>query len=206
VLAWRPCELVERTSALRSASFLWGNPKSVLTEDQHPAVAHEGYGGGRKNVATIEKALQIAAKAHEGQKDKEGLPYILHPLRAMMKVEGEDTQIVAILHDVVEDTSVTIDALRQAGFSEKVIDAVVCVTHRQDESYADYVVRCKSNEVARRVKLADLEDNSRLDRTILRPQRFDLDVARLRKYVLSYKFLTGQLSETQYRSLMQEDQ
>src|SRR5215831_14727116 len=105
-------------------------------------------------MATIERALQIAAKAHEGQKDKEGLPYILHPLRVMQRVEGEQAQIVAVLHDVIEDTAVTADDLRQAGFSEQVIAAVVCVTHRKDESYADYVVRCKANEVARRVKLA----------------------------------------------------
>jgi (p)ppGpp synthase/HD superfamily hydrolase len=155
-------------------------------------------------MATIEQALQIAAKAHEGQKDKEGLPYILHPLRAMMRVQGKEAQMVAILHDVVEDTSVTLDDLRQAGFSEEVLAAVWCVTHRKDEPYADYVVRCKANEVAKRVKLADLEDNSRLDRTILRPQRIEADVARLRKYVLSYKYLTDQITEEQYRLLMEE--
>src|SRR5437764_1310945 len=102
-------------------------------------------------MANIERALQIAAKAHEGQKDKGGLPYILHPLRVMMRVEGEEAQIVAVLHDVVEDTPVTADDLRQAGFSERVLAAVLCVTHRKDEPYADYVVRCKGNEVARRV-------------------------------------------------------
>jgi hypothetical protein len=155
-------------------------------------------------MATIEKALQIAAKAHEGQRDKEGLPYILHPLRVMMGVQGEEAQIVAVLHDVLEDTPVTADDLRQAGFGEEVVAAVLCVTHRKSEQYADYVVRCKGNEVARRVKLADLGDNSRLDRTILRPQRIDADVARLRKYVLSYKFLTDQITEEQYRSLMGE--
>jgi (p)ppGpp synthase/HD superfamily hydrolase len=147
----------------------------------------------RINMATIEKALQIAAKAHEGQKDKSGLPYILHPLRVMMRVEGEEAQMVAVLHDVIEDTSVTVADLRQAGFSEQVIAAVLCVTHQKDEPYADYVVRCKGNDVARRVKLADLEDNSRLDRILVRPQRFEADVARLRKYVLSYKFLTDQI-------------
>src|SRR5205823_808729 len=114
-------------------------------------------------------------------------------------------QIVAVLHDLIEDTPVTADDLRQAGFSESVVAAVVCVTHRKGEPYADYVVRCKGDEVARRVKLADLGDNSRLDRTILRPERFDADVARLRRYVLSYKFLTDQISEDQYRSLMGED-
>ena len=159
---------------------------------------------GRTNVATIEKALQIAARAHEGQKDKAGTPYVLHPLRVMMRVEGEEAQIVAVLHDVIEDTSVTADELRHLGFSEKIVAAVLCVTHRKDESYADYVVRCKGNEIARRVKLADLEDNSRLDRCILRPQRIDADVARLRKYVLAYKYLTDQITEEQYRTLMEK--
>ena len=94
--------------------------------------------------------------------------------------------------------------LRQAGFSEGVLAAVQCVTHRKDEPYADYVVRCKGNEVARRVKLADLGDNARLDRTILRPQRLQQDLARIRRYALSYKFLTDQISEEQYRALMAE--
>jgi hypothetical protein len=153
-------------------------------------------------MATLEKALQIAAKAHEGQKDKSGEPYILHPLRAMMSVDGEEARIVALLHDVIEDTSVTADDLRREGFGEKVVAAVLCVTHRKDEPYADYVVRCKGDEVGRRVKLADLQDNSRLDRVLLRPQRFDTDAARLRRYVLSYKFLTDQITEQQYRDLM----
>lgn len=144
----------------------------------------------------------MAAKAHEGQRDKEGLPYILHPLRVMLRVEGAEAQIVAILHDVVEDTPVTPDDLRAAGFSETIIAAVGCVTHGKDESYADYVVRCKQNAIARCVKLADLEDNSRLERTILRPQRLEADVARLRKYVLAYKYLTDQITEEQYRSFM----
>jgi hypothetical protein len=155
-------------------------------------------------VATIEKALQIAAKAHEGQKDKEGLPYILHPVRVMMGVQGGEAQIVAVLHDVIEDTSVTAEDLRKAGFSEEVVAAVLCVTHRKDEPYADHVVRCKGNEIARGVKLSDLTDNWRLDRMILRPQRFEADVTRLRKYALSYKFLTDQITEEQYRSHMRE--
>ena len=153
-------------------------------------------------MATIEKALQIAARAHEGQKDKEGLPYILHPLRAMMRVEGEEAQIAAIFHDVIEDTSVTADDLRQAGFSETVVNAVLCLTHRKEEPYADYVVRCKGNAIARRVKLADLGDNSGLSRTILRPDRIEPAIERVRKYLLAYKFLTDMLTEDQYRGAM----
>src|SRR5262249_48275135 len=88
---------------------------------------------GRTQVATIEKAIQIAARAHEGQRDKEGLPYILHALRVMMSVEGAEAQIVAVLHDVIEDTTVTADDLRGAGFGEEVIAAVLCVTHRKEQ-------------------------------------------------------------------------
>jgi len=157
-------------------------------------------------MATIEKALQIAARSHEGQKDKEGQPYILHPLRVMSRVEGEEAQIVAVLHDVIEDTSVTLDDLRQAGFGERIVAAVLCVTHRKEESYADYVVRCKKDEIARQVKLADLHDNTRLERVLLRPQRLQSDLARIRRYVLSYKFLMDRIAEEQYRSLMQGEQ
>jgi hypothetical protein len=153
-------------------------------------------------MATIEKAIQIAAGAHEGQKQKDGSPYILHPLRVTHVVQGENTQIVAVLHDIIEDTAVTAEDPRQAGFSERVLSALLLVTHRKDEPYADYVVRCKADDIARRVKLADLEDNSRLPRTLLRPDRLERDLARIRRYVLSDKFLTDQLSEKEYRSLM----
>jgi (p)ppGpp synthase/HD superfamily hydrolase len=153
-------------------------------------------------VATIEKALQIAALAHEGQKDKEGLPYILHPLRVMQRLEGLEAQIVGILHDVVEDTSVSMDDLRVAGFSEAILVAVDCVTHQKEQPYAEYVIRCKANPIARQVKLADLHDNTLLSRTILRPTRIDSDMHRIRRYLLSYKFLTDQMSEEEYRRLM----
>ncbi len=155
-------------------------------------------------MATIEKALQIAAQAHAGQKDKEGLPYILHPLRVMSHVEGEEAQMVAVLHDVVEDTPVTLEELRRAGFSEAVLQAVQCVTHRKDQPYAEYVIACKANPIARQVKLGDLADNCRLDRTILRPERLERDLARIHRYFLSYRFLTDQLTEEEYRSLMDQ--
>lgn len=153
-------------------------------------------------MATIEKALQIAARAHEGQVDKHGQPYILHPLRVMAAVEGEEARIVAILHDVIEDTSVTADDLRRDGFGEAVLEALDRLTHRKCEPYAEYVIGCKGHEVARRVKLADLEDNSRLSRTILRPDRIEPDIERVRKYLLSYKFLTDMLTEEHYRAAM----
>src|SRR5947209_18119276 len=120
----------------------------------------------------------------------------------MMSVKGEDAQIVAVLHDVIEDTSVTANDLQRAGFNEKIIAAVLCVTHRKDESYADYVVRCKGDELARRVKLADLEDNTRPDRVLFRPERLEADQDRVRRYLLSYQFLTDRITEAQYRAAM----
>lgn len=156
-------------------------------------------------MATLEKALEIAARAHAGQKDKEGLAYILHPLRVMHRVSDEAARIVAVLHDVVEDTSVTLDDLRAAGFSDEVMAAVACVTHARHEPYAEYVVRCRNNPIARQVKLADLEDNSLLSRAILRRDREAKDVARLRRYTLAYKFLTDQLTEDAYREWMAGD-
>lgn len=153
-------------------------------------------------MATIEKAIQIAAAAHEGQVDKQGLPYILHPLRVMEGVEGLEAKMVAVLHDVVEDTSVEFDDLERAGFSATVLAAVRCVTHDQGVSYADYVVGCLADPIARQVKLSDLADNTRLARTIVRPKALARDMARFSKYLLSYAFLTGQITEEQYRAEM----
>jgi hypothetical protein len=155
-------------------------------------------------MATIEKALQIAARAHDGQVDKQGLPYILHPLRVMDGVEGLEAKIVAVLHDVIEDTPVTFDDLEREGFSGAVLAAIRCVTHAEGETYADYVVRCRADPIARRVKLSDLADNTRLSRTIVRPQALALDTARFAKYLLSHSFLTGQITEEQYRATMPE--
>jgi (p)ppGpp synthase/HD superfamily hydrolase len=153
-------------------------------------------------MATIERALQIAARAHEGQTDKQGLPYILHPLRVMDGVEGLEAKIVAVLHDVVEDTPVTFDDLEREGFSAAVLAAVRCVTHADGESYADYVVRCRADPIARLVKLSDLADNTRLARTVVRPRALGRDTARFAKYLLSYSFLSGQIDEEQYRGAM----
>ena len=131
-------------------------------------------------------------------------PYITHPLHVMAAVEGDDAKIVAILHDVVEDTSVTIDDLRREGFSESLLSGVECVTHRREDPYTDYVVRCKNHPLAPQVKLADLADNSRPERCILRVDRIDRDLTRIHRYFLSYKFLIDRLNESEYRSLMAE--
>jgi (p)ppGpp synthase/HD superfamily hydrolase len=110
-------------------------------------------------MATLGKAIAIAAQAHQDQYDKAGAPYILHPLRMMLRMSSETEMMAAILHDVVEDTDWTLDQLRQAGFSEEVVQAVACLTHRSHETYDEFIARVHTNAIASKVKLADLEDN-----------------------------------------------
>ena len=107
----------------------------------------------------LEKALILAAKAHTGQVDKGGAPYILHPIRVMLACEGEKEKIVALLHDTLEDTALTAADLRCAGFSEEIVQAVCCLTRGQKEDYMDYIARICENALAARVKYADLQDN-----------------------------------------------
>jgi (p)ppGpp synthase/HD superfamily hydrolase len=153
-------------------------------------------------MSTLDRAIQIAAQAHEGQTDKQGGPYVLHPLAVMMRVEPVEAKIVAVLHDVVEDTNVTFADLEAAGFSRVVLDALRLVTHDREEPYADYVIRAKSNPIARAVKLADLSENTRIERALMRPASLERDAHRLQRYVLSYRFLTDEIDETAYRAAM----
>ena len=138
-------------------------------------------------TATLEDAIAIAAKAHKGQIDKAGAPYILHPLRMMMRLKSEAEMMTAILHDVVEDSSWTIELLREKGFSEEVLKAVECVTNRESESYEQFIERAKQNPIARQVKIADLEDNMNILRIgEIKPK----DLERLEKYHKSWCILT----------------
>ena len=137
-----------------------------------------------------------------GNKQQQGNPYILHPLRVMMGVKGEETRIVAVLHDVVEDTHITLDDIRAEGFSENIVEALGLVTHEDDQSYLEYVIGCRKNEIARQVKLSDLQDNSNPLRLLLRPEKFTDDIARMQRYLLSSRFLTDEIDEAQYRQLM----
>lgn len=108
----------------------------------------------------LEKAIEIAVKAHKGQVDKGGMPFILHPLHVMNEVDGKSEKIVAILHDVVEDTNYTIEDLRKEGFSVEVLDAVKALTRLDDEDYFKYIDRVKQNKLAVKIKLKDLEHNT----------------------------------------------
>ena len=155
-------------------------------------------------MATIEKAIEIAAQAHAGVTDKHGNPYLLHPLRVMMDVTGAMTQMVAVLHDVVEDTSISLADIEAAGFDARVVHALGLVTHSQNQSYADYVIACKQNEIARQVKMSDLRDNTSLARLLLRPSRLNTDASRIQRYLLSYQFLTDTITEDAYRQAMEQ--
>lgn len=130
-------------------------------------------------MATLERAIAIAATAHAGQLDKTGACYILHPLRMMMRLEDVDAKIVAVLHDVVEDTEWTFEALAGEGFSTEVLRALDCVTKREGEDYQAFVQRSAADLLARRVKLMDLEDNMNLLRL---SQVTAKDLERLQKY------------------------
>lgn len=134
----------------------------------------------------LEKALLLAAKAHTGQVDKGGAPYILHPIRVMLACEGEQAKIVALLHDTLEDTALTAADLRREGFPEEIVQAVLCLTRRRDEDYMDYIARVSKNPLAAEVKRADLQDNMDIRRI---PSPTEKDFARIRKYEQAFQRL-----------------
>lgn len=136
----------------------------------------------------LERAIETAVRAHHGQIGKDGLPYLLHPLRLMARMETVEEQIVAVLHDVVEDSEITIDDLRREGFSEYALEAIALLTHDKEKvPYDDYVHALKPHALARKVKLADLEDNSNLRRLV---QVEDKDLERVKKYHRAWRILT----------------
>jgi (p)ppGpp synthase/HD superfamily hydrolase len=131
-------------------------------------------------MSNLERAIAIAAEAHAGQQDKAGAPYILHPLRVMLRLSSNDERMVAVLHDVCEDCpGWTFDRLRSEGFSDQVLKALDSVTKRDGETYEDFVTRAADDPVGRAVKLADLHDNCDLSRIANPSER---DFARIEKY------------------------
>lgn len=155
--------------------------------------------------AEIDRALILTANRFQGVVDKEGKPYILHCLRVMMSESDPNFQLAGLMHDLVEDTPISLDDLRQMGFSELVVEAVACLTHRPEQhNYAEYICHLKTNELARRVKLADLSDNACLSRAPLRPGKEAEDRSRMEKYVLSYQYLESRISQADYLKRMQD--
>ena len=141
----------------------------------------------RKKKLYLDRAIELAKQHHEGQTDKAGKPYIEHPLRVMNQVESEEEKIVAVLHDIVEDTDISLDELRNEGFSEEVVSAVECLTKQDGENYDSYIERISFNPLAVKIKLADLEDNRDLTRL---PEVTDKDLERVEKYDKALEKLT----------------
>ena len=135
----------------------------------------------------LDRAIELAKQHHEGQTDKAGKPYIEHPLRVMNQVESEEEKIVAVLHDIVEDTDISLDDLRSEGFSEEVVSAVECLSKQDGENYDSYIERISFNPLAVKIKLADLEDNRDLTRL---PEVTDKDLERIEKYDKALEKLT----------------
>lgn len=131
-------------------------------------------------MPSLEHAIMLALQIHHTQKDRGGQPYILHPLRVMLRFEDELERIVAVLHDVVEDSDLTLEDMRAMGYSDEVVAALDGVTRREDETYEGFVERSLQHPVSRRVKLADLEDN--MDFRRLKGELTGKDIQRLIRY------------------------
>ncbi len=141
-------------------------------------------------------AMRVAYKAHDGQVDRTGVPYIYHPIHLAEQMDSEDACVVALLHDVVEDSDITLEDLREMGFSEAQLEGVRLMTHippsedmtesEKLEDYLDYVRRVKSNALARQVKLADLRHNSDPGRQL---EDTEINKKRLEKYKKALEIL-----------------
>ena len=132
------------------------------------------------------QALKLCFEAHKEQKDKSGMPYVFHPFHLAEQMTDEATTVVALLHDVVEDTNTTFEDLEKQGFGEEIITALKLLTHNGDTPYMDYVAEIKSNKIATAVKLADLRHNSDLTRLDVVDEKA---LKRKEKYEKAIKFL-----------------
>lgn len=130
-------------------------------------------------MSDLEKAIKIALEAHNNQTDKAGEPYILHPLRLMLKFQEDDFRIVAVLHDVVEDSDFDLDYLKKKGFSPVILSTVEALTRRNGEAYQTFIERLACNNMAVRIKIEDLKDNMNLSRIKHITQD---DIQRVKKY------------------------
>ena len=141
-------------------------------------------------MSTLQRAIEIATQAHQGQFDKSGKDYIGHPLRVMEMGSTEEEKIAGVLHDVVEDSDWTFETLEAEGFSQEIIAALKCVTKlSENENYDSFIERVKKNPLAVAVKINDLTDNMDIRRL---PYLSDKDIKRLKKYLKAYKKLIGE--------------
>ena len=139
-------------------------------------------------MSLLERAIELAVQHHKGQRGKRGEPYILHPLYLMMQMEEETAMITAVLHDTIEDTPLTLDQLRDEGFSEPILTALRLLTHEEELPYDDYITRLQGNPLARAVKLADLSHNMDVRRL---PRVTPKDQKRIEQYHRAWQQLQG---------------
>lgn len=138
-------------------------------------------------TSMTKKAIRICFDSHVNQIDKSGLPYVFHPFHLAEQMDDEDSVCVALLHDVVEDTDVTFEDLEKEGFNENIINALRLLTHDLNVPYMDYVMKIKTNPLAKKVKLADLTHNSDLTRL---DEVNDYIIERVEKYKKAIELLT----------------
>jgi guanosine-3',5'-bis(diphosphate) 3'-pyrophosphohydrolase len=138
----------------------------------------------------LDLAIKIAEKAHEGQFDKADQPYILHPLTVMAQMDDVESKIVAVLHDEIEDSDLSITELSQQGFPELITEAIAAITKLDGELYDDYLLRVMGNAIALKVKIADVSHNMDISRIANPTVR---DFQRLEKYQKVLKQLTAQM-------------
>jgi (p)ppGpp synthase/HD superfamily hydrolase len=160
-------------------------------------------------ASLLQKAINLAVKAHRDSEDPPGEPYIIHVMRVMLAIsqaddahQDERVRCVAMLHDTLERSDLTASDLRKTGMPKDVVRAVKLLTHEEGVSYADYVVAMKDNPLAVAVKIADLLDNADLRRVTFRPDKEKKDIPRVVRLAASYKFLTRQINEKSYRKIM----
>ena len=137
-------------------------------------------------TSQVIKAHEVAKKAHLGQIDRAGIDYIKHPETVASFVATDEEKAVAYLHDVIEDTSLTLLDLKKEGFSKNIIEAVDILTKKKGQDYQSYLNLVKKNELARVVKLADLRHNSDLTRLPLITEK---DLERNKKYIQAIHYL-----------------
>ena len=136
----------------------------------------------------LSDAISIAVEAHKNQKDKAGMPYILHPMTVMNNVDTEDEKVVAVLHDVVEDTDITLDMLISKGLSKEQAEALFLLTKPEDITYMDYIIRLSKNHIAKRVKIEDLYHNLDFSRL---PDDYDTSYIK-KKYEKALNYLMSE--------------
>lgn len=164
-----------------------------LREQNYDGDIHIFYNniGDEKNEELFDRAVELAFTKHSGQTDKAGKKYITHIIRVCERCKTDEERIVAMLHDTIEDTDVTIETLNEQGFPIDIINAVLSVTKVKGESYEDFIHRAAMSPIGRKVKLADLEDNM----TIQRQTSVTIDdIERLNRYIKAWHYLTSKIS------------